>query len=79
MVFMILLRTVHKDISRYNQVDLDDDIQEDFGWKLVHGEVFRPPRNRMLLSVAVGSGAQMLAMGAVTLCQYECAAIVGWC
>lgn len=69
MVFMILLRTVHKDISRYNQVDLDDDIQEDFGWKLVHGEVFRPPRKRMLLSVAVGSGAQMLAMSAVTLCK----------
>lgn len=67
MVFMILLRTVHRDISRYNQVDLDDEIQEDFGWKLVHGEVFRPPKKRMLLSVAVGSGAQMLAMSGVTL------------
>lgn len=67
MVAMILLRTVHRDISRYNQVDLDDEVQEDHGWKLVHGEVFRPPRKRMLLSVAVGSGSQLLAMSAVTL------------
>lgn len=67
MVGMILLRTINRDISRYNQVDLDEDIQEDFGWKLVHGEVFRPPKKRMWLSVAVGSGAQLLAMSAVTL------------
>ncbi|ORY89710.1 hypothetical protein BCR35DRAFT_287713 [Leucosporidium creatinivorum] len=67
MVAMILLRTINRDISRYNSVDLDEDIQEDFGWKLVHGEVFRPPKKRMWLSVAVGSGAQLLAMSAVTL------------
>ncbi|SCV69947.1 BQ2448_1341 [Microbotryum intermedium] len=51
MVAMVLLRTVHGDISRYNAIDLDEDVQEDFGWKLVHGEVFRPPKRRMLLSV----------------------------
>lgn len=67
MVAMILLRTVHRDISRYNAIDLDEDVQEDFGWKLVHGEVFRPPRRRMLLSVVVGSGSQMAAMTGVTL------------
>ncbi|SCZ89943.1 BZ3500_MvSof-1268-A1-R1_Chr9g10649 [Microbotryum saponariae] len=55
MVAMVLLRTVHGDISRYNAIDLDEDVQEDFGWKLVHGEVFRPPKRRMLLSVVVGS------------------------
>ena len=69
MVAMVLLRTVHKDISRYNAIDLDEDVQEDFGWKLVHGEVFRPPRRRMLLSVAVGSGMQLVAMSGVTLCE----------
>ena len=59
MVFMVLLRTIHRDISRYNAIDIDEDVQEDFGWKLVHGEVFRPPRKRMFLSVAVGSGLQL--------------------
>ncbi|KAK4054150.1 Transmembrane 9 super member 2 [Microbotryomycetes sp. JL201] len=67
LVGMILLRTLHKDIVRYNSTDLDEDVQEDFGWKLLHGEVFRPPRKRMFLSVAVGSGAQMGAMSVVTL------------
>ena len=50
MVAMILLRTLHKDIARYNQIDSGEDAQEEFGWKLVHGDVFRPPRKGMLLS-----------------------------
>lgn len=41
MVAMILLRTLHKDIARYNQIDSGEDAQEEFGWKLVHGDVFR--------------------------------------
>lgn len=67
MVGMILIRTVNRDIGRYNAIDQIDDVQEDFGWKLVHGEVFRSPERPMLLSVAVGSGAQLVAMAAVTL------------
>ena len=67
MVAMILLRTLHKDIARYNQIDSGEDAQEEFGWKLVHGDVFRPPRKGMLLSVFLGSGVQILAMSAITL------------
>ncbi|XP_065575897.1 transmembrane 9 superfamily member 2-like isoform X2 [Artemia franciscana] len=67
MVAMILLRTLHKDIARYNQIDSGDDAQEEFGWKLVHGDVFRPPRKGMLLSVFVGSGVQVFLMTLVTL------------
>ncbi|KAG8887234.1 hypothetical protein FRB98_000331 [Tulasnella sp. 332] len=67
MVSMILLRTVSKDISRYNAMDLSEDIQEDFGWKLVHGEVFRQPRYPMALSVLAGNGAQLAAMAGITL------------
>ncbi|KDQ21805.1 hypothetical protein BOTBODRAFT_99067 [Botryobasidium botryosum FD-172 SS1] len=67
MVSMILLRTVNRDISRYNAIDLSEDVQEDFGWKLVHGEVFRPPRFPMVLSVLAGNGAQLTAMVGVTL------------
>lgn len=46
---------------------LQEDVQEDWGWKLVHGEVFRTPRNPMVLSVLVGNGAQLCAMVGVTL------------
>ncbi|GBE81011.1 Transmembrane 9 superfamily member 1 [Sparassis crispa] len=67
MVSMILLRTVSRDISRYNAIDLSEDVQEDWGWKLVHGEVFRTPRHAMILSVMVGNGAQLSAMVGVTL------------
>lgn len=67
MVAMIILRTLHKDIARYNQIDAGDDIKEEFGWKLVHGDVFRPPRRGMLLAVFVGSGVQVLCMTVVTL------------
>ncbi|KAI1301882.1 Transmembrane 9 superfamily member 2 [Halotydeus destructor] len=67
MVAMILLRTLHKDIARYNQIDSEDDAQEEFGWKLVHGDVFRPPRHSMLLSVFVGSGVQVFCMTLITL------------
>lgn len=67
MVAMIMLRTLHKDIARYNQMECGEDAQEEFGWKLVHGDVFRPPRKGMLLSVFLGSGAQVFCMTLVTL------------
>jgi transmembrane 9 superfamily protein 2/4 len=68
MVAMIMLKTLHKDIARYNQLDASgEDAQEEFGWKLVHGDVFRPPRKGMLLSVWVGSGVQVFLMALITL------------
>ncbi|KAI1319613.1 hypothetical protein EDD11_003606 [Mortierella claussenii] len=67
MVAMILLRALHKDISRYNQLEAQEDIQEDFGWKLVHGDVFRTPSYPMLLSIIVGNGSQMFLMASVTI------------
>ncbi|CAG8479588.1 11788_t:CDS:2 [Dentiscutata heterogama] len=67
MVAMILLRALHKDISRYNQLEAQEDVQEDFGWKLVHGDIFRTPANIMLLSVFLGNGSQLFCMTTVTL------------
>jgi transmembrane 9 superfamily protein 2/4 len=67
MVAMIMLRTLHKDIARYNQMDSGEDAQEEFGWKLVHGDVFRSPRKGMLLAVLLGSGVQVFCMSLITL------------
>ncbi|XP_047116976.1 transmembrane 9 superfamily member 2 isoform X1 [Schistocerca piceifrons] len=50
-----------------NSIDSGEDAQEEFGWKLVHGDVFRPPRKGMLLSVLLGSGTQVFCMSLVTL------------
>ena len=34
---MITIRSLHKDIARYNAADNAEEAQEEFGWKLVHG------------------------------------------
>lgn len=67
MVAMIMMRTLYKDISNYNQLDTQDEAQEETGWKLVHGDVFRPPVNSSLLCVYVGTGVQFFGMTLVTM------------
>ncbi|KAF2173427.1 hypothetical protein M409DRAFT_61840 [Zasmidium cellare ATCC 36951] len=78
MVSTILIRTLRKDIARYNRLDqlglddlngnsAEDGIQEDSGWKLVHGDVFRPPKHSLALSVLVGNGAQLFMMAGFTI------------
>ncbi|ETK82395.1 hypothetical protein L917_11964 [Phytophthora nicotianae] len=71
MVGMILMRSLHRDISRYNRVPTEEERaeeREESGWKLVHADVFRPPsKNPMLFCVMVGTGCQLLGMAFVTL------------
>ncbi|KAK3076251.1 hypothetical protein LTS18_013509 [Coniosporium uncinatum] len=78
MVSTILVRTLRKDIARYNRLDIaledlngtgimEDGVQEDSGWKLVHGDVFRPPKNPLWLSVLLGNGAQLFMMTGFTI------------
>jgi len=67
MVAMILLRTLHRDITKYNELASAEEAAEETGWKLVHGDVFRKPRHSKLLAVSVGSGMQILGMSVVTL------------
>jgi len=67
MVAMILLRTLHRDIAKYNEHATAEEAQEETGWKLVHGDVFRKPRHARWLAVSVGSGVQILGMSVVTL------------
>ncbi|XP_063288071.1 transmembrane 9 superfamily member 2-like [Pelobates fuscus] len=69
MVAMIMLRTLHKDIARYNQIESSEDAQEEFGWKLVHGDIFRSPKKGMLLAVFLGQGTQIFIMTFITLFQ----------
>lgn len=66
MVAMIMMRTLHADFRRYNQLDSSEEAEET-GWKLVHGDVFRPPSHPMLLSVLIGSGVQVFACTLITM------------
>ncbi len=73
MIAMILVRNLYRDIARYNSEEAaqaSEEAAEETGWKLVHGDVFRPPAGffgPMFLSVFVGSGMQLLAMCAAAL------------
>ncbi|GFS31448.1 endomembrane protein 70 protein family [Actinidia rufa] len=67
MVAMIMLRTLYRDISKYNQLETQEEAQEETGWKLIHGDVFRPPTNSDLLCVYVGTGVQFFGMILVTM------------
>ena len=64
----IMIRTLRKDIAGYNELQTLEEAQEETGWKLVHGDVFRPPSTSpMLLSVMVGTGAQIGLAFALTM------------
>jgi len=64
----IMIRTLRKDIAGYNELQTLEEAQEETGWKLVHGDVFRPPTTSpMLLSVAVGTGTQIGLAFALTM------------
>jgi transmembrane 9 superfamily protein 2/4 len=62
MVAMIMLRTLRRDITAYNDLETPEEVAEETGWKLVHGDVFRPPRYASWLAVCVGTGTQILSM-----------------
>ncbi|XP_072988875.1 transmembrane 9 superfamily member 12-like [Typha latifolia] len=69
-VFVIFLRTVRRDLTRYEELDKEAQAQmneELSGWKLVVGDVFREPTCSKLLCVMVGDGVQILGMAGVTI------------
>ena len=67
LVAMIMIRTLRRDISQYNQLETVEEAQEETGWKLVHGDVFRVPAAPGLLSVLVGTGTQVFLMCFITM------------
>ncbi|CAH2104508.1 unnamed protein product [Euphydryas editha] len=64
---MIIVRTLRRDIARYNSDENIEEMIEETGWKLVHGDVFRPPPKRMLFAAVIGSGIQIFLMSLITI------------
>nr|XP_043623390.1 transmembrane 9 superfamily member 1-like isoform X2 [Erigeron canadensis] len=67
LVSMILMRTLRSDYAKYAREDddlesLERDVSEESGWKLVHGDVFQPPRSLVVLSAVVGIGEEQLSL-----------------
>lgn len=64
---MIMVRTLRKDIARYNRDDDIEETLEETGWKLVHGDVFRPPKHTKTLASLLGAGMQIFFMALITI------------
>ncbi|KAK4484101.1 hypothetical protein RD792_011321 [Penstemon davidsonii] len=59
----ILMRVLKNDFIKYThdeESSMDD--QEETGWKYIHGDVFRFPKNKSLFSAAIGSGTQLFTL-----------------
>ncbi|KAK9907506.1 hypothetical protein WJX75_004955 [Coccomyxa subellipsoidea] len=69
-VAMIMMRTIRRDLQRYEgllgESSAKDDVEES-GWKMVSGDVFRSPKSAMLLCVQLGSGVQIILSSFITL------------
>jgi transmembrane 9 superfamily protein 3 len=66
LVIIILLRTLRKDYARYEKedfMDLNHELGDEYGWKQVHGDVFRSPMHLSILSSLLGTGTQLIVLG----------------
>lgn len=59
-LILILVRILKNDFVRDFEVDEADIGEDETGWKLIHGDVFRFPTNIILFSSAVGTGVQLM-------------------
>ncbi|CAD7083462.1 unnamed protein product [Hermetia illucens] len=66
LVSMILMRTLRKDYARYSKDeemdDMERDLGDEYGWKQVHGDVFRSPSHALFFSALVGTGYQLTSV-----------------
>ncbi|CAH8585753.1 unnamed protein product [Heterobilharzia americana] len=71
LVCMILMRTLRRDYARYNKEDglsdLDRELGDEYGWKQVHGDVFRSPPHSSLLASLVGTGIHVAVVSSIVL------------
>jgi len=72
LVSMILMRTLRNDYAKYarEEDDLDSmerDVNEESGWKLVHGDVFRPPKMLPVLAALIGTGTQLALLSVMVI------------
>ncbi|XP_034342263.1 transmembrane 9 superfamily member 2-like [Arvicanthis niloticus] len=67
LVILLILRSICRDIARYNLVKISVYDQRQFGWRLIHGSVFRLPEHGMLLSILLGQGTQVFIMTFLSL------------
>ncbi|CAD5193323.1 transmembrane 9 superfamily member 3 [Musa acuminata AAA Group] len=58
----ILMRVLKNDFVKYTHDEESAEDQEESGWKYIHGDVFRFPKNKSLLAASLGSGTQLFTL-----------------
>lgn len=56
---IILMRILKQDFSKYMEIDEDELAEEETGWKMIHGDVFRAPPLLNIFCALIGAGAQL--------------------
>ena len=71
-IFFILSRTVKRDLDKYNQsVAIGDNvIIDEYGWKQIASDVFRPPIHQKTLCAFIGTGFQIFWLIITSLILY---------
>jgi Endomembrane protein 70 len=76
LIIFILIRTVRTDLLKADMemsqiipsdVESQGIFDELSGWKLLHGDVFRTPTNRMVFTALIGVGFQLFVMTILTM------------
>ena len=61
-IIFIFCRAIKRDIDLYNIRVTGDDFIDEYGWKQVCNDVFRKPKNSILLTTFIGNGVQLFSM-----------------
>ena len=71
---LIMMRILKQDFIQLDSIPLDPEdpsssplADEETGWKLLHGDVFRPPFNPELFSAIIGVGHQLMSTAILVL------------
>jgi hypothetical protein len=59
---IIIMRILKSDYTRYAHSEEEEDDSEDYGWKLIHGDVFRFPPYKNLFAAVLGIGTQIASI-----------------
>ena len=64
---IVLLRILKNDFSKFVNVDEEDLNEDESGWKMIHGDVFRIPPLLNLFTALIGAGGQIFVTAVVIL------------
>lgn len=60
-------RKISSDFNPLCVIEQDRDLGDEYGWKQVHGDVFRPSSHPLMFSSLIGSGCQIFSVSLIVI------------